>query len=101
MLTKEQAITLWESKFWETMSYREKATFQLFEPLLCMPFGIFHEAIEKTLGRPVFTHEFALNLNGLKDELLGNRTAPTLEEIINLIPKKTITYYHIKELKHE
>ena len=51
-----------------------------------MPFGVFHEAVEKTLGRPVFTHELGLNLVGLKAELLGLADAPTLEQVIALLP---------------
>jgi len=87
-ITKVEAIRLYESKFWETMSFKERATFQLFEDLLCMPFDVFHEAIEKTLGRPVWTHEFGLDLDGLKKELLGEKPAPSLEEIFNLIPEE-------------
>jgi hypothetical protein len=85
-LTKEQAIKLAESKFWEPLSFRERATFQLFEDKLCMPFAVFHEAMEKTLGRPIYTHEFGLSLDGLKSELIGEKPAPTFEDIINLIP---------------
>ncbi len=86
-LTKEQAIKLGEAKFWEPMSYRERAGFQLFEELLCMPFGVFHEAVEKSLGRPVWTHEFgSAGLDGLKKEFLGVRPAPTFQEIVELIP---------------
>ena len=64
--------------------------FQMFTPRLCMPFDVFQEAVEKTLGRPVFTHEFAYS--GIKDELLGNKVVPTFDEIVNLIPtdKKVI-----------
>lgn len=86
-MTKEEAIKLHDSGFWKDMSYEERAKFQLFEPLLCMPFGVFHEAVEKALGRPVYTHEFGTNMDGLRRELLGERPAPTLEEIIDLIPK--------------
>ena len=75
-MTKEEAIALYESKFWETLSFEERAKFQLFEPLLCMPIDIFHEAIEKTLGRGVYTHEFGLNMEGLKKELLGEKEPP-------------------------
>jgi hypothetical protein len=86
-MTKDEAIKLYESKFWETMTYEERAKFQMFEPLLCMPFNIFHEAIEKTLGRPVWTHEFGLNYDGLQKELLGQSPAPSMEDIINMIPE--------------
>ena len=85
-MTKKEAIALHDSKFWEPMTYAERAKFQLFEPKLCMPFGVFHEAVEKALGRPVFTHEFGLNLDGLKRELLQISPAPTMEEIIDLVP---------------
>lgn len=85
-MTRDEAIALHDSKFWEAMSYEERAKFQLFEPLLCMPFGVFHEAIEKTLGRPVYTHEFG-HMEGLRKELLGEAPAPSMEEIISLIPK--------------
>lgn len=83
-MTKDEAIKLYESKFWETMTYEERAKFQLFEKLLCMPFDVFHEAIEKTLGRPVWTHEFVGD--HLKKELLGQSPAPSMEDIINMIP---------------
>ena len=87
-MTKDEAIALYDSEFWKHLSLRERAEFQLFEPMLCMPFGVFHEAIEKTLSRPVFTHEFALNLDGLKMELMHGTTPPTLQEIMELIPEE-------------
>jgi len=86
-MTKDEAVALYDSNFWEKMNYKERAMFQMFEPLLCMPFGVFHEAVEKTLGRPVYTHEFGINYEGLKKELLGEQKAPTLAEIINMIPE--------------
>lgn len=86
-MTKDQAIKLYDSEFWESMSHKERAMFQMFEDRLCMPFGVFQEAVEKALGRPVFTHEFGLNRKGLQKELLGESNPPTFEEIINLIPK--------------
>lgn len=85
-MTKEDAIRLAESKFWEGMDYRQRAIFQMHEEKLCMPFDVFHEAVEKTLGRPVWTHEFGMNHEGIKAELNGNGPAPTMEEIINMIP---------------
>lgn len=87
-MTKEKAIALAESKFWEGMTHRQIAEFQMCEEKLCIPFSVFHEAVEKTLGRPVYTHEFGLNFQGLKDELFNGKPAPTLEEIINLIPEE-------------
>lgn len=86
-MTEAQAIELANSKFWERMTHAEIAKFQMFEERLCMPFNVFHEALEKTLGRPVWTHEFGLNLDGLKKELLGEAPAPTFADIVNLIPE--------------
>lgn len=89
-LTKEQAIAFAENKCYEGMTYRQIAEFQIEQDKLCMPFGIFHEAIEKTLGRPVFTHEFWFNREGLKKELYGEKEPPTFEEICALIPKEKL-----------
>lgn len=83
---KEKAIALAESKWWIGKSHREIANFQLFTTELACPFDVFHEAVEKSLGRPVFTHEFGRNWDGICDEFLGHAEAPTLEQIIELIP---------------
>lgn len=85
-MTPADAIALGNTKFWEKMSAREIALFQLYTELLCMPFEVFHRAMEEALGRPVWTHEFGTNVEGLKLELLGRKNPPTMEEIINLIP---------------
>ena len=86
-MTKEQAIKLYEANFWETMSYRDRALFQMECDFLSMPFNVFHEAIEKTLNRPVWTHEFGLNRDGLLKELRGESPAPSLSDIIAMIPE--------------
>jgi len=86
-LTQEQAIELAESKFWEKMTQQDIAEFQLFTPQLCMPFDVFHQALETALGRPVWTHELGLNAQGIKDELMLGKRPPTLTEIMDLIPE--------------
>lgn len=85
-LTKEQAIEIAASGVWKEWTPEEVVKFQLFQKKLCMDFSHFHECMEKVLLRPVFTHEFAY-VESLKEEYLGKRTAPTFEEIINLIPE--------------
>ena len=65
-LTTRQAIRMAQSNWWTGMSPRDIAMFQLHEPLLCMPFEVFHDAVEKALGRSVWRHEFAK-----ADELRG------------------------------
>jgi hypothetical protein len=89
-MTREQAIAFYEARAWEPMTHRERAAFQLHHGRSCMPFSVFHEAVEKTLGRPVFTHEFGLNWDGLIAELNG-APAPTFAEILARLPAdKTI-----------
>lgn len=88
-MTKQEAMDLFETKFWETQSPKEIVAFQLFEDKLCMPFGVFHEATEKCLERPVFTHEFA-SMDLLRDEFNGITVKPSLTDIIDLIPKKKL-----------
>jgi hypothetical protein len=58
-VTEEQAKRLFESDFWKNMDVKHIALFQIFEDRLCMPFAIFHQSVEKTVGHPVWTHEFA------------------------------------------
>jgi hypothetical protein len=86
-LTKDQAVAFYESRTWEQMDYVSRAKFQMLQPLLCMPFTVFHEAMEKALGRPVWTHEFGLNHSGLKQELFQGTPSPSMQDIINLIPE--------------
>jgi Na+-transporting NADH:ubiquinone oxidoreductase subunit NqrF len=85
-MTREQALVLYETKWWETKSPEEIVRVQLFEDKLCMPFSNFHEAVEKALGRSVWTHEFGLNWKGLQEEFLKDRPAPTMQEIMKMIP---------------
>lgn len=89
-MTEQQAIDLCESRFWEGMTLLERATFQLYEDRLCMPWGIFHEATEATIGRSVWTHEFSgkEGRRRLQAELLFlyGRSAPTPDELIAMIP---------------
>lgn len=68
-LTTEQAIAFSEDKSYKGMSYQEIAEFQINQKKLCMPFDVFHEAVEKTLKRPVFTHEFGIRVESLKVEI--------------------------------
>lgn len=84
---REAAIALGETKWWEGKTHREIAEVQLFTQELCCPFNVFHEAVAKSLDRPVFTHEFGLDYEGLCKEFLGEKEAPNLESIINLIPE--------------
>ena len=85
-LTREQAIALHDSGGWEKWDYKTRARFQMEQDCLCMPFGEFHKAVEEALGRPVFTHEFAMNRNGMLAELQGKATPPTFAEVLAMLP---------------
>ena len=89
-LTEEEAIEFAKSEVWEEENWThwEIARFGLFQELLCMPFGVLHEAVEKSLGRPVFTHEFGLNADGIRREFLGLEDTPSFEDVLNLIPEE-------------
>jgi hypothetical protein len=89
-ITREEAILIHDSKLWEDWTHRQRAEFQLTQRCLAMPFGVFHEAVEKALGRPVWTHEFGLNWAGLVRELRGDLPPPTMQEIIDLIPPEKL-----------
>lgn len=87
-LTREEALQLYESGVWKNWSNEQLAGFQLWQEYLCVPFDRFHEAVQKTLGRPVYTHEFGTEgSKRLQLEYLGVAKAATLTEILNLIPK--------------
>ena len=83
---KEAALDLAKSHWWIGKTFREIAEFQLFTAELCCPFGVFQEAVEESLGRPVWTHEFGLNYDGIVAEFLGECQPPTMQEIIEMVP---------------
>jgi hypothetical protein len=85
-LTEDQAVRMAHSRWWVGMDPRDVAMFQLHEPRLCMNLSDFHHAAERALGRPVYIHELGLNRGELIRELIGERPAPTLSEIVRLIP---------------
>lgn len=80
-LTKEEALALYESNVWREWSPLKLAVAQITQNRLFCDFSSFHEAVEKSLNRPVFTHEF-VNKDSLLQELLGEKNSPTQTEII-------------------
>lgn len=87
-IDSQSATALYDGEFWVEMSHGERARWQIVVDRLCMPFEVFHEAVEKTLGRPVFSHEFGLNYDGLVAELFNNAPSPSLGEIVDMIPEE-------------
>ena len=89
-MDKQTAIDLAKSNWWEKKYPEAVALAQLEEPLLCMPWEIFHKTVEEVLKRPVYTHEFA-DPELLIKEIRGQRLPPTIEELLEQLPKdKTI-----------
>lgn len=92
-LSEEEAIAFYDDKKWEPMTLRERAEFQVEQDRLCMPFDVFHAAIEHALGRPVWTHEFA-ERDRIRDELAGRRPKGTVAEsfaaLERLMPGKPV-----------
>lgn len=66
-MTREEAVKMADSKWYELKTAEEIVKFQLYEERLCMPFSLFHKAIEEVLVRPVYTHEFACVKNLQKE----------------------------------
>lgn len=81
-MTDEQGSAFQDSKRWETMSHRDQATLQLLQQRLWMPFKVFHNAVEKTLGRALPATDLGLNRSRLIEELLEGRTAPALHHLL-------------------
>jgi hypothetical protein len=88
-MTEEQARQIFDSGVWRDWDDDTVVQTQLFQDRLLLPFDRFHEAVEHVLGRPVFTHEFA-RLDLLRAEYLGLRPAPSLEEIMGLLPHPVV-----------
>lgn len=48
-----------DNQWWFSEDPKERAYYQINEPLLLMSFSQYHKDTEKLLNRPVWTHEFA------------------------------------------
>lgn len=57
-----------DNRWWESKEPVQVAMYQIFEDILMVDFSTFHEGLEKLVGRPVFTHEMGLNVDGLRKE---------------------------------
>lgn len=88
-LNRAQATALYDSQFWRFLNAEERAYFQLNVDRLCMPFLVFHQAVEICLNRRVGAGEY-LRPRALLRELTGNRPTPPVEEILNLVPRDAL-----------
>ncbi len=88
-LNRDQAVALYDSEFWRYLNAEERACFQLTVGRLCMPFLIFHQAVELCLNRRVTAAEY-LRPRLLLNELTGNLPAPPIEDILSLVPQDSL-----------
>ena len=79
----DEAIAIAKTGWWKGEDPRQIVAFQLYEDLLCMDFGDYHEATEKALGRPVWTHEFA-RPQDLRDEFELKKPPRNQDDVIRL-----------------
>jgi len=86
-LNKKEALELYNSDEWGKWDEKTLASFQLKQKKLCVPFDVFHAAVEKLLDRPVFTHEFA-QPKSLIDEAEGKLGKANFEDVLNKIPER-------------
>lgn len=84
-LTRVQAIALYDSEFWRFLNAEERACFQLTEERLCMPFPVFHEAVEICLERPVAPGEYLWPAR-LLSEIKSDAPALRIEHILEILP---------------
>ncbi len=94
---RSRATALFASQWWLNRTTREIVKFQLFTEELCLPFGIFHHALKEVLGRPIWIHEFGFGVEELIQEFLHERDAPTLTEILALLPPTQQQAYFLDE----
>jgi hypothetical protein len=57
--SEQEAIELFQTRWWEDLAVDDAAWLQLNQEFLCMPFDRFADSVNVLLDRPVFTHEFA------------------------------------------
>ena len=77
---REAIISYGDYHWWLSDNIVEIAMNQLFEEVLLVDFDLFHEGVEEFLGRPVWTHEFGLNVEELREEAYKAMLGLTNEE---------------------
>lgn len=57
-MTRDEAMALAATEWWKACTPKEIVERQLYEDRIIMCFECYQKALEETLGRAVFTHEF-------------------------------------------
>ncbi|MBU0930121.1 MAG: hypothetical protein KJ623_03540 [Nanoarchaeota archaeon] len=86
-----------DNHWWESKDPVEIARYQVFENILMSDFSKYHEGIEKLVERPVYTHEFALNVEGLRQE--DSEAIARLDGKIGALDDKVVCEREVKGIK--
>lgn len=86
-LTEVQAVAVAETGAWKKLTKVQLAMAQLQQGRLFCNFGEFQLAVDELLGRPTWTHEYAEPWL-LWAEYKGEKTPPTMQEILDLLPEE-------------
>ena len=93
-ITQEQAIELYEDRFYKDFSDEQIAIFQLYVEALCIDWSVFLRSLSKVLDREIYTHELA-ELEVIQEEFLrkiDREKAPSFEELIDMIDNKEVYF---------
>jgi len=90
-----------DNKWWLSDNWAEMAYYQLSENMLLVDFGDFHKGVEELLGRPVWTHEFGLNIDVLRAEAEMALHGLTQEERDTNMKQGLKTLFDFAEKKHK
>ena len=90
-MTEEDAIALYDSKFWLLLSDVQVAQLQLHEERKIMPFDVFQKAVSATIGRHAYHQEFrhGFAVENLRKEVAKKLPALTIKKVT--LSDKTIT----------
>lgn len=59
LLNKRNAIKFYESELWKQWTDEQIFVFQMMNEVLCVDFDIFHDSVNRSLCRKVYTHELS------------------------------------------
>jgi hypothetical protein len=85
-LTEEEATAFYHGNKWQAWDAKTRAIFQLQQERMCMPFKVFRESIEESLGRKIIPYELLSASDSLLRELQGLADPPSLEDVLALVP---------------
>lgn len=84
-LTSAEAIAIFKSEIWATWTDEQIFRVQAWQQHCCVPFHRFRQAVQRMFTRQVHLHEL-VSLVDIQREYLKNKSPPTFEEILWLLP---------------